>query len=239
MKYPTPKYERKATEKIWNILQEIEEIKQYTAEKEEIRLPFMPPGFQGTMFDFDRVVKERHTVLRKLEASKAIIEIGHSDSGVSGSWFIKTSLNYKKVFSSTKKKYEASSREYVESKSKKEIEVKDPIYEVKYSEITREITINNILLSKPDFYKENEVVFNYIYKRPKQRISIQSIKNHVKTELDESMTKSIHKIVENLGFKGDLKQVFFDVSSKGVYFRNPVTKDELDEIGIKYLQLKN
>ncbi len=44
MKQKTPKYTRKALEKIWNLLQEIEEMKQMTAEGKGVKLPYMPPG---------------------------------------------------------------------------------------------------------------------------------------------------------------------------------------------------
>lgn len=104
MTEPTPKYTRKALEKLWNVLQEIEEIRQLTADGELIMFPYMPPNFQGSMLAFDNAARQRQTIIKKLEASNAIKELGHSESGVNGVWWFKPSLNYKKVFASTHSK---------------------------------------------------------------------------------------------------------------------------------------
>jgi len=67
-----PKYSRKALEKIWNILQEIEEKRQLGAPNEEIKLYFMPQGFHGTELAFSEVFADRESVLKKLENLGAI-----------------------------------------------------------------------------------------------------------------------------------------------------------------------
>lgn len=124
--------------------------------------------------------------------------------------------------------------EFIQSKKEEEEVVKqdDIVYEVKFLE-TREILINNFLISKPDFNRENEIVFSYAYSHPYERISKLAIEKENKTRL----LKSLPKIVENLGFTGDRK-IFFDVSSEGIFFRNPITKKQLDELKIEYLKLK-
>ena len=123
--------------------------------------------------------------------------------------------------------------EYEQTKQTKEIHIKDTVYEVKYLR-SREILVNNFLIAKPDFNRENEVVFTYIYNHPNERIS----KDKIEKETGIKLTKTLPKILENLGFIGETRKSFFDVSSEGVLFRNPITKKDLDELGIKYLRLK-
>ncbi|MDQ5943655.1 MAG: hypothetical protein QG675_423 [Patescibacteria group bacterium] len=231
-----PRYTRKALEKIWNVLQEIEENRQISSPEDKIKLPFMPPNFSGSRLAFDSAARQRSDIIKRLVYLNALKNLGNT-TGIDGYLYFETGSNYNKVFKMYKGQYENAARDYVATKQP-EKEIQDPVYEVKYSETTREITINNVLISKPDFYKENEIVFGFIYKHPKQRISTKTIKDHVKTELGKPMTKTLHKIIENLGFTGDIKQVFFDTSSEGIFFRNPITKSELNDLGIKYLHFK-
>jgi hypothetical protein len=107
------------------------------------------------------------------------------------------------------------------------------LYRVSYSEQSREILINGFLLAKPDFGLENEMVFGYIYQHPNERLS----KAQIEQDLNISIGKSFHKIVENLGFKGDLRKTFFDISKTYIRFRNPVTKKDLDSLNIETLKL--
>ena len=44
--------------------------------------------------------------------------------------------------------------------------------------------------------------------------------------------RSPHKIVDELGFKGKLKSLFFKVSKDMVVFRNSITRRELKEANI-------
>lgn len=106
------------------------------------------------------------------------------------------------------------------------------LYRVSYSDKSREILVNNLLLAKPDFGSENEMVFGYIYQHPNERLN----KTQIEQQLNISIGKSFHKIVENLGFKGDLRKAFFDLSKTYIRFRNPVTKKDLDALNIEILK---
>jgi|GEM_PF-1192914 len=98
----------------------------------------------------------------------------------------------------------------------------------------REILLNeSIRLAKPDFDSENEVVFEFLYKNPNKKIT----KKDLEKEVNRAIGKSFHKIVENLGFKGDLKRVFFQVSKSSIFFRNPVTKSILEDLEINTIKL--
>lgn len=117
--------------------------------------------------------------------------------------------------------------------NKKEVIEEETVYEITYTP-TREILLNKtIRLAKPDFDSENDVVFDYLYNHPNQKISLKELE----TQIKKTLTKSLHKIVENLGFKGDLKTVFFTVSQDAVSFRNPITQDDLEKLGISKIKL--
>ncbi len=109
----------------------------------------------------------------------------------------------------------------------------DILYEVKLTG-SREVLLNGVQLSRMDFAGENEIVFGHLFKNPNRTVSV--------TELEKllgntGLKKDLHKIIENIGFRGDLKKAFFDISKTVVRFRNPLTRKDLEEIGIAYLKL--
>jgi len=230
----TPKHTRKATEKIWNVLQEIEEKRQLTPEDEEIELCSVPSDFKGTANEFDFLFQDRKVIMHKLSSLGAILgleELSTWDNVIY--WRFKTGGKYKEVFAKYEIKYQEVAKEYKQRKQLEETKMKDPVYEIKYSEKSREILINNFLLARPDSFSENEGVFAYLYKNPNIAIPLEDIKK----EIGESLTKSIHKILENLGFTGELRKAFFKVAKNKILFRNPLTKKDLEELGIKHLKL--
>ena len=109
---------------------------------------------------------------------------------------------------------------------------KEVIYEVRFTQ-SREILINDFLLTKLDFDRENDLVFDYLYQNPNKTIST--------TELEKPLggtplKKPLHKIVENLGFTRELKKVFFNISKDSIRFRNPIRKSELQDMKIDWLR---
>ncbi|MDD5432501.1 MAG: hypothetical protein PHO70_05900 [Candidatus Omnitrophica bacterium] len=107
------------------------------------------------------------------------------------------------------------------------------VYEIKYTE-NGEIFLNNFLFAKVQFNGENEAVFSYLFKHPNKRIT----KAEFKEKAGYSVGKPLHKIVENLGFTGNLRKAFFNVSEQAILFRNPLTKKELEKLNIPQLKLK-
>ncbi|HEX6977104.1 MAG TPA: hypothetical protein VF185_01930 [Patescibacteria group bacterium] len=108
----------------------------------------------------------------------------------------------------------------------------DKVYEITY--ISRDILLNNTFhLAKPDFDSENEVVFSFLFNNPNQTFS----RTEIEVEIRRKIAKSLHKIVENLGFVGDLKKVFFNVSKDSICFKNPVTRPDLDKLGVVHIKL--
>lgn len=107
------------------------------------------------------------------------------------------------------------------------------IYEITYNDNIGEIYLNKFLFSKVRYNSENETVFAYLFKNPNRKIT----KKEFKEKTEHSIGKSFHKIVENLGFSGDLRKAFFMVSEQAIFFRNPVTKKDLDNLGIYQLKI--
>lgn len=99
---------------------------------------------------------------------------------------------------------------------------------------SRQVLLNDIfLLAQPVLNGENDLVFSYIYKHPNQPHT----KKQLETALNTRITKPLHKIVENLGFKGDLAKAFFSVAKDSIEFRNPVKAAELTEMGLSIIKL--
>ena len=99
------------------------------------------------------------------------------------------------------------------------------MYQITYTK-QRQVLMNNAQISKPDFNSENDLVFSFLYENPNRRIS----KEEIEKAIGGKLTKSLHKIVENLGFEGDTKEVFFSVSKNAIEFRNAITKKDLEEM---------
>lgn len=108
----------------------------------------------------------------------------------------------------------------------------DVVYEVTFTP-GREIFINNFLLTRLDFDSENDNVFKYLYEHPNQTISLAELEKRLG---GERLKKSLHKIVENLGFVPEIRKAFFDTSKDSIRFRNPLTKAILEELKIDWLR---
>jgi hypothetical protein len=91
------------------------------------------------------------------------------------------------------------------------------LYEVRY--VKNAIDINGKYFSKTTFNGENDLVFDLVYRNPNKTYT----RKQVEVEICQDLKKELDKIVENLGFISELRRAFFDVSSKAIRFRNPVT----------------
>lgn len=97
----------------------------------------------------------------------------------------------------------------------------DSLYQITYSEHSREIRVNNILIAKPDFESENERFFTYVFSNPGQALEVKKIEEHYKTKFN----KRVSDILRDLRFNGKLRSVFFPVvTQEKVMFINPITK---------------
>lgn len=108
----------------------------------------------------------------------------------------------------------------------------NPIYEIKFTE-SGVILLNERRLSRPRFDGVNGDVFGYIFKNRNKEITRDEIEQHC----SEHNIPNLHKVVENLGFKGVYKKAFFAVSKGKIKFRNPLYAHDLKALGIKRLPL--
>ena len=114
-----------------------------------------------------------------------------------------------------------------------EVQKAETVYSIAYTK-AREIFLNDAvnnsahLLAKPSFDSENDNVFNYLYEHPDQKFT----KKQIEDGVNITGIKSLHKIVENLGFQGDIKRAFFNVSEQSIQFRNSITGKDLKDLNI-------
>ncbi len=107
-----------------------------------------------------------------------------------------------------------------------------PVYEIKYTEAA-EIILNNFLFSKLDYDGENHLVFEYVFRNPNREITREEIEESLR---DTDITKPLPKIVDNWGFTGDIRKVFFQVSKQSIKFRNPIHQKDLDALHLSRLR---
>lgn len=100
--------------------------------------------------------------------------------------------------------------------------------------VNRNIILNDLFfISRPDSFGENEVIFEFLYNNPNKPFS----KTEIEKELNQKITKTFSKILENLNFKKDLLKIFFKVSKDKIMFRNPVSVDEAKALGIDFAKI--
>lgn len=224
------KLNRKALEKIWNLLQEIEDKRGITTKNNPVRITSYAPNDKTN----ENLYEERKTILENLQSQDAITELHRVEAGGILYWAFKPSNNYYKIFKDYQNQYKEASKDHNHSKQLEEIKIEDPVYKVKYSEQTRKILINHFLLKKLRSFSDNDAIFAYLYKNPNQDKSDDDIKNGTGLKT----IKDLNKFLDNIGFKGELRQVFFKVAKNKIRFNNPITRKYLKEVDIEYLELK-
>lgn len=101
-----------------------------------------------------------------------------------------------------------------------------PIFTVTF--VGREIKINGVLLSCPQYKSKNDIAFQYIYKHP--GVEIMRGETFV-------IEKRFTSILEELNFTGIIRKIFFPVSSKdSILFRDKVYKKDLGDNYKKFKQ---
>jgi len=104
----------------------------------------------------------------------------------------------------------------------------DVLYEVTF--VDREIRINGAVLSKPHYDSENELVFNHLFRNPGRKVDL----SEIEAELKRPVRKRLGEIVRDLGFRKELREMFFpDISKSAVRFVNPITRADFSERGLR------
>jgi len=101
---------------------------------------------------------------------------------------------------------------------------------------TGELIINGTyMLSKPNIDSENENFISYVYNRPNKETSRKEICESQNTKL----TRPFNNILNDLGFKGEIKKLFFPVSSADkVRFFNKLKHADVISSGVDKTKLQ-
>lgn len=91
------------------------------------------------------------------------------------------------------------------------------------------LKINEIVIAKPHFESENDYFATYITTHPGKKLDSSEFARFK----NNKMTKKFDQIINDLGFKGNIKKLFFpNISIKAVEFRNQITTEEMKKAGI-------
>ena len=109
------------------------------------------------------------------------------------------------------------------------LEEKEKTAVLKISYDNHKLKINEIVIAKPHFESENDYFATYITNNPGKKLTNQEF---VKFK-NGKMTKKFDQIINDLGFKRNIKKLFFpNISIKAVEFRNQVTSEDMKKAGI-------
>lgn len=102
-------------------------------------------------------------------------------------------------------------------------------YFVNINDKTHEILINNrFRIGKPHFNSPNHQFIEYVLARPNSTITREEV---LAAKLDT--TQQFKGMIDDLGFDGELKKVFFpQISNKAIEFRNHLTDEDIKRFGI-------
>ena len=95
----------------------------------------------------------------------------------------------------------------------------------------RQIWVNDFMLSKPHAVGGNKGFFEYVYENASQPLERDKMPDYVTQDVKG---KSFSKVLNELGFKGEILKVFFPERGKSqLTFRKEVTREQLENDGIK------
>jgi hypothetical protein len=194
---------------------DVSEIFQYTDIK-----PNLDNLGADSLADFEDLIKQdlqflhKEKVIPYLEIIEDYISIDYSDYAIKRlGWAIDLHFNEVKD---------------LEISKQKKTDLKITLFK------DRRIVLNDqFVLSKPNFNSENEVVFSFLYNNPNKKWT----KQELESQINMKVHKSFDKIVENLGFKNDLRKVFWQVSSDSIRFNNPISTNTLEKMKLNHLRI--
>lgn len=226
-----------ALEKILYILNTIKDINELKLEEDPILLRMSKPVHQdiseSDIFEIINKLEKDEKVLKVIEEPKPILD--KSCWTYEDEFYLVLQLLGKNPLScfvlELTERFEVYHDEIKRRVKGIRVEDKDKVlYKITYNS-NREIRLNNkLLISKPNFNSDNDLIFLHLSNNPHRKITIEEIEK----KINRKITKKITKIIENLGFKGNLRKLFFGRSTPNYfYFRNPIRQEDLDELGIE------
>ena len=93
-----------------------------------------------------------------------------------------------------------------------------------------QIRLNETILAKPNFDSENELVFDFLFRNPNRKVS----KDDIEKSIKRPIKKRLLDIVRTLGFRNELRTMFFPLVSKtAIQFINPITRSDFEKRHLK------
>jgi hypothetical protein len=128
----------------------------------------------------------------------------------------------------------------IESKNKQKTHTNHKtIYLIEYK--NRKVVLKDVdnckeyILSKPQFNETGDLFMCYIINNPDKKIRKEAIEKYN----GKKIPTGFHQLLNNLGFKGEIKKIFFPgVSNNSVMFKNNVTKKDVVDLEIDEEKLK-
>lgn len=117
-----------------------------------------------------------------------------------------------------------------------ELPPKPPVYFITQG-YQHEIVINHAFeIHKPHFNKANDLVFSFLYKNPNKVFT----RKQIEEAIGVSIGKSFNIILNELGFKGALRKLFFpNVSKVAIKFKDKVYMEDIYRARIDENKLEN
>ena len=93
----------------------------------------------------------------------------------------------------------------------------------------RKVKVNNIVIANPHFDSENDYFALFISSHPGGKITRSEFEKYKTSK----MNKKFDQIITDLGFKGNIKKLFFpNISIKAVEFKSLITRNDMKKSGI-------
>jgi hypothetical protein len=109
------------------------------------------------------------------------------------------------------------------------LEEKENSAVLKMSYNNHKLKINEIVIARPHFDSENDHFAMYITTNSNNKLTSAEFKKFN----GGIMTKKFDQIINDLGFKGNIKKLFFpNISTKAVEFKNQIIHEDMKKVGI-------
>jgi hypothetical protein len=218
-------------EKLWFLFDLIRDEAEVTDKNEDI-------GIAANDLDFHFDKRDLQIMFKKLETENAVKFIHNATDQTWGRYLVRLLPDFDKFQAKLDK-----DDEYLEFSGRKPntndvLSISkdlpsDTMLQITYTK-SRQVLLNNMFqLAQPTFNGENDQVFSFLIQNPNKSFT----KKQLEETLNIKITKPFHKIVENLGFKGDLVRIFFSISKNNISFNNPVSQEHLEQMGIGKIRL--
>jgi len=111
------------------------------------------------------------------------------------------------------------------------------VLEISYDDFSRTIYINGYKIVALQYYKPNRVIFEYLFKHHDEYIEREKLKEKVLEELGKPLKKSLTKFVNDIGFQGKRRELFFTTTKDAIKLRIKITKEQLDAANIRLSEI--